>query len=596
MNVPCKIRLALALACVACMTGASSALAQLKTAPAPPPEKWRHLKSQHFDMLSCAPARESKELLVYLEQFRAAFFSVFNIGRAHEGKMTIVLFDDRDQLANYAPAGGSFKRTTFENFMLLSSDYSFDEDPGAAFQRNLNSGSRLHLTNCACIGCARKAANLPYISPVLISAWQHYMSAIVDDYMKDIPSFFRQGLVKFFETTYIKGDAVRIGDKNPGCIVRLRYDSKMLPIDSMLRTATPNTSYLAVNTAYTSQSWLITHYLLAGKHNGPKADAINKFTTLSKDKKLSTGQAFEQSFGASMEEMDKNLKRYYSSLDTGNASAGWIIKVPPKPIADKITTNPADKLDIEYALDVLTLPRKHERDPSDWAEVALLSKPKHSAPHHRLAALALQQRDYQRAIEHLQQAVNLNSDNARVYLTLAALRSRDSLKASPLEGTYLSAEQAAGFRQLLGKAIALDPDYMQAYEAQLFIEAYSENMRAGIVHEAIAAIGPRRDRYPVAMTALAIIAWRNKDLATSRRIVDALLPDLPPVRTTSTAKKSPSSKTTAQTTSANTARTRANMTTRRSLPMDFSYINYGSAVRQLDKLLAANEQKTKQID
>ena len=39
-------------------------------------DKWLRLSSENFDMLSCTSERESREMLVQLEQFRTTFFRV----------------------------------------------------------------------------------------------------------------------------------------------------------------------------------------------------------------------------------------------------------------------------------------------------------------------------------------------------------------------------------------------------------------------------------------------------------------------------------------------------------------------------------------
>ena len=576
---PLRNFLLVALAC-ACATGGQPASAQPRTmraraqsaispAPAPPPEKWLHVKSEHFDMLSCSSARKSRELLIHLEQFRAAFFDLFNLGRVHQEKLTVVLFDNARQYFTYHPhmnCSGFFTRTPLENFMVLST-----ENPEGSFRTIIH----------------------------------EYVHAIVSNHFKGVPLCFNEGLSTFFEATQINGDTVRVGDVNNARLGLLRRLHKMLPIAALLDPAKARTTYQQAETRpmFYAQSWLFAHYLIAGSHTGPKADAIDKFMALSKNKKLSLGQAFEGSFGVSMDEMEKNLKRYLRDGRFGRLA----MTVQPKPIADKITVNPAGKLDVEYMLDTLlngtckcmlgnldddtqaAIQRLVKTSSEPWADKAPAANPDHVAPHHRLATIGLTKRNAGQAIKHLRKAVDLGSDNAKAHLTLAALLSPKHLDAMP-PGDCLPAGLTAELRRLLDKAIALDPDYIEAHEARLVVESRCEEMRPGVIKEAVAAIGSRHDRRPVVMTALALMAWRNKDHAASRRLVDALLPDLPPPLPAQTAagKKRPPLKDASQSPPA--PPTRATAPSRAVLPLDFSNFRYAVTVRNLDRLLASHAQ------
>ena len=66
-------------------------------------DEWRHTRTENFEVLSAAPEKKTRELVMELEQFRASFIATFALRPAHEPRVTVVLFNSDRVFTPYKP-------------------------------------------------------------------------------------------------------------------------------------------------------------------------------------------------------------------------------------------------------------------------------------------------------------------------------------------------------------------------------------------------------------------------------------------------------------------------------------------------------------
>src|SRR5688500_7624259 len=66
-------------------------------------DQWRTTRTDHFEVFSAASEKQTRQLVVQLEQFRASFIGMFGLRPAHEPRVTVMLFNSDRLFTPYKP-------------------------------------------------------------------------------------------------------------------------------------------------------------------------------------------------------------------------------------------------------------------------------------------------------------------------------------------------------------------------------------------------------------------------------------------------------------------------------------------------------------
>ena len=122
---------------------------------------------------------------------------------------------------------------------------------------------------------------------------------------------------------------------------------------------------------------------------------------------------------------------------------------------------------------------------------------------------------------HWRRAVELGSDNAFIYATLAKERLDGIMRNLSLD-YRMPAEALEQLRGWLDRAVALSPNYLEAYEELACLEALSGKPRLDVMNR-VQQVLPRMKNKMLTLFAIALVRWRTQDNVTARQIAVFLM-------------------------------------------------------------------------
>jgi Flp pilus assembly protein TadD len=265
-----------------------------------------------------------------------------------------------------------------------------------------------------------------------------------------------------------------------------------------------------------AESWLLTHYLMAGDNANFRA-RFGQFTTLLREGQ-DPEQAFTNALGASMATIEADLRRYLKR----DAFASIPLVLPTNTTAPKIESTrvmlPKETCFL-LGKELLRMDRFKAAE-AYFAQTQELA-PEDPTSYEGFGLLAGERNNHHEAVRYLKQALERGSTNFLVHFVLA--RARYALTADAEERhTRLEDSLAASLREELKKCIALRPDFAPAHELMGFIvmvQGDSPATAEAHLREAI-RLEPENASYLIALAQLQIL---NNQQAAARRTLAPLL-------------------------------------------------------------------------
>ncbi|MDR0901259.1 MAG: hypothetical protein LBM92_00620 [Opitutaceae bacterium] len=457
-------------------------------------DKWLRVTSEHFEMFSAVSEKQSRQLLVELEQFRAVFLKMIKLRPAHEPRATIVVFKNDRAFRPYLPLyDGTPKELA--GYCLWS--------PGETY-----------------IGLSGT-----HLSDSLGPIFHEYVHALVAPRNPLMPLWINEGMAQVFGTFKVKGDTVEFGRLDPGALAVFVL-TPPLPIQELLTVDHDSPHYNEAERAgvFYSQSWIAMHYFMCGSQERGKKFNLGELLSLLESPGVPLSDAMEKGTGLSPDELGQRLADY-SHRGVYNVHT---LQIPAEPIRKMLRTRPATGFEVEFALMNLKW-RVHDAGDTMARLLAMIEKyPGDPRPHEMLAELYARDGQERSAVEHWRHAARLGSENAVVYVMLAQF-GVGSVRLAP--DHRIPEALCAELRGWLDRAIELSPDYMDAYEALLIVEAFSPEFRPAAVRKATANARymPKISSRGRMLLASAVVLWRMKKFERSLEFIKALLelPDEP---------------------------------------------------------------------
>ncbi len=397
---------------------------------------WVEVSTAHFNFYSCGPLGQVYKLVARLEQFSSAYAQLAGAQAVASPPIVVMVFPDHPTLEPFLPRyhgrpasmSAFFQRGLDENLIVLSLP-----EPG----------DRLNLD-------------------VIFHEYAHFLFRRNDGIW---PLWLKEGMAEMYSTFATSDRAAQIGAPIPHHL-RLLAGQPMMPLTDLfsVKEDAPEYNEQQRQGMFYAESWLLTHFLMAGDVPG-YVRRFGQFSALLRQGQLPT-EAFTNALQTSLPEMQAQLRRYLlrgqfppiNLVVSTNLSA---------PIATQVRSVAPAEVCFRLGDELLLIGRLEEAEPL-FAKARELA-PASPLPEEGLGLLAERRGQTDAALQYLQAAMARGSENFLVYYTYAQDKYRATADAEGRQ-TRLADPAAGEIRQALQRSLALMPDFAPAHELLGFFE------------------------------------------------------------------------------------------------------------------------------
>ncbi len=447
-------------------------------------DDWLQVRSKNFLLIGNATEKDIRKVATKLEQFRETFRLLFRTMNVSASVPTnVVVFKSDSSYRPFKPKRGDGK---IDNFVA---GY-FQPGPDVNYITLSTEG-----TDADMFG----------------TVFHEYVHFIINTNFgrSEVPSWFNEGLAEYYQTFEIEEDQkVKLGIAQ-GNHLDLLSQSKLIPFTDFLGVGSRSLGGSGGHSRsiFYAQAWAIVHYLIFSG----KADGIDKFLTLTLANKP-PAEAFQEAFGTNYATMEKELRKY-----VGQRLFKYQVLTLKKKLtfdADMQVTAMAEPETNAYLGDLLYHVNRVD-DAEAFLRSALAVQPDLSMANTTLGMVKLRQRKYDEAKTFLEKAIAQNPRNHIAYYQYAELLSREGRD----EFGFVSKFQpttAARIREMLKKAIELNPAFTESYELLAFISLITNDELDDAVVQLRKALKyqPGNTRYVMRIAEIYLRQEKYKEAAT----------------------------------------------------------------------------------
>jgi tetratricopeptide (TPR) repeat protein len=451
--------------------------------------RWFEMRTAHFNIYSCGATQDVYKLAARLEQFCQAYTLLAGAQAVASPPIVVIAFPDHETTKPFLPLykgqpanlAAFFQRGNDENLIVLSL-------PG---------------TNSAYTDME-----------VIFHEYTHLLFRHND---RVWPLWLKEGMAEVYSTFETTGYNFRIG-KPIDHHLRLLAQQPLMPLAELFAVGhdSPQYNERERQGIFYAESWLLTHFLMAGDNPAYKA-RFGQFTPLLREGQLPE-QAFTNALQTTLPAMETELRRYLKrgqftpielALPTGVSS----------PIS--LTTRSITPVEIYFRLGDELL----RVDRPDAAELyftqAQKLAPASPLPYEGLGLLAAEEEKHDEALRDLQEALQRGSTSFLAYYVNAQEKYRLTADAQDRYAP-LKSEAAAEICAELQKSLALMPDFGPTQELLGFFEmVQGENLVLAEQHlQRAIQLEPENTTY---LFSLAQVQLRNHNLDAARHTLQPLL-------------------------------------------------------------------------
>ena len=331
------------------------------------------------------------------------------------------------------------------------------------------------------------------------------------------PLWLKEGMAEVYSTFETTGYNVRIG-KPIDHHLRLLAQQPLMPLAELFAVVHDSPQYNERDRQgmFYAESWLLTHFLMAGDNPAYKA-RFGQFTPLLRQGQLPE-QAFTNALQTTLPAVETELRRY---LKRGQFTP--IELALPADVSSPITltTRIITPVETYFRLgdELLRIDRPDAAEP--YFTQAQKLAPASPLPYEGLGLLAAERGQHDEALRDLQEALQRGSTSFLAYYIHA--REKYRLTADSQDRyAPLKSEAAAEIRAELQKSLALMPDFGPAHELLGFFEmVQGENLALAEQHlQRAIQLEPENPSY---LFSLAQVQLRNHNLDAARHTLQPLL-------------------------------------------------------------------------
>lgn len=398
---------------------------------------WFETRTAHFNIFSCGAVPEVYKLAGRLEQFCRAYAQLAGTQSVDSPPIVVVAFPDRESMQSYLPLyqgkpgnlAAFFTHSTDENVIVLSLPEPGSPDTGME---------------------------------VIFHEYSHLLFRRNDQIW---PLWLKEGMAEVYSTFQTSGHIARIASPIPHHLQVLRREP-MMSLDELFAVThdSPQYNERERQGMFYAESWLLTHFLMAGDNDAYRA-RFGQFTTLLRQGQ-SPVQAFTNALHSSLPVVEAELGRYLQQ--------GVFLPIDLSLAADvsspiNYTAHYLTPVEIYFRLgdELLRIDRLDEAE----ARFALAQKlaPASPLPSEGLGLVAHQLKQHDAALRELKTAIQHGSENFLTYY-LCALEEFQATAESNDVYVRTTKDQAVQIRGNLEQSLALMPDFGPAQELDGFFE------------------------------------------------------------------------------------------------------------------------------
>lgn len=442
-------------------------------------DTWVSVRTENFFMVGNANEKEIRKVALRLEQFREAFTQLFPGARFNTPvPTTVVVFKSKSNYESFGPpnTGGFFQAGPDVNYIALSTESYYGMD---------------------------RVFNIIF---------HEYIHLLVSNTLKNTPLWFNEGLAEYYSTFKISEDQKFELGLEPGSHLYFLSRNKMLPLRTLFAVdhKSPYYNERSKQNIFYAQSWALMHYLIIGKKLDQKLSGFLDLTAAN----VPVETAFPKIFETTFEAMEKELRDYVRQDRYGILKGQFAAKIELETNAE---AKPLTEAEAQAYLGDLLL-HTNRADAVTYLEKALKLDPNLGMAHASLGMLRFREGKADDARASLERAVAANSQNylAHYYYayTLSRVRPGETV-------TAYTPEQTAKIREHLQRAIALRPDFPEAYSLLAFVSLITgEGLDAAIASmKQVIKTSPGRSDF---VFMLAQLHMRDRDYKTARPLLEQL--------------------------------------------------------------------------
>jgi len=449
---------------------------------------WVEVSTAHFNFYSCGPIGSVYKLAARLEQFSSAYAQLAGASAVAAPPIVVLVLPDRQTLEPFLPLyqgqpatiAAFFHHGLGENMIVLAL-------PEPGYRLNLD---------------------------VIFHEYAHFLFRRNDGVW---PLWLKEGMAEMYSTFEISGRYAQIGAPIPHHL-RLLSEQPLLPLTELFSAKEDSPAYNEQQRQgmFYAESWLLTHFLMAGDVPG-YVKRFGQFSALLHQGQLPT-DAFTNALQSSLPAMAAQLHRY-------------LLRGQFRPIELVVSTNLAALIpskvrsvapaEVCFRLgnELLLIGRLEDAEP--YFVSARKLAPASPLPEEGLGLLAARRGQTDAALQNLQSAIARGSGNFLIYYTYAREKYHAQADAEGRQ-TRLDDPPAGEIRQALQQSLALMPDFAPAHELLGFFEMVQGDDLAAAGQQLQCAIqlAPDNQSYLIALAQWDI---RQQNPEAARQILQPLL-------------------------------------------------------------------------
>jgi predicted Zn-dependent protease len=399
-------------------------------------DEWLQVRSKNFFVIGNASEKDIRKAATKLEQFRETFRLLFGTLNLNGSVPTnVVVFKNDSAYTPFKPKRGDKIDSMIAGYFQSGEDVNYI---------TLSAGGNDFETYSTIFH--------EYVHFIINTAYGR----------SQVPPWFNEGLAEYYETFEIEEDInVKLGLAPARHIATLRINQP-LPFSTFfnLTNEALHKNGNHSRSIFYAQAWAFMHYVIL---NGKNAE-LNRFLALTMANKP-TEEAFREAFGVDYPQMEKELRQYvmrytypYRSITLKNKLT-FDAEMKAARLSEAETN--------AYLGDMLSRINR-EADAEPYLRTALTLEPALAMANATFGMIRIRQRKYDEAKGYLEKAISSNHDNHLAFYRYAYLLSRESRDDSGYVSGF-ETEVAAKMRDMLNKAIAINPAFTPSYELLAFV-------------------------------------------------------------------------------------------------------------------------------
>ena len=413
-------------------------------------DTWIQIETAHFTLISNAPEKRARDLGSSLERFRAVLAAFHANFRFDSPQPTFVLIFKSDE--SYVPyklrVGGK----------LAENSGMFDPGPDVNY-------------------ITMTAAWNEDPRPTIYHEFSHQF---LGNNLSVIPAWFNEGLAEYYSTFTGDDKHAAVGRPVENHVLWLQMNPP-IPLKQLFEQDYNPDFYTEVTRGGTfyAESWALVHYLLA---NGPQLqEEAGKFLDGIREE-LPVEQAFQAAFHTSYEALQKDLDTYLARNRFNYTQITFTDKFR---VDSHATVKPLSRAEALGRLGDYLLHLQEERyaDAEIHFQEALRLEPGNGTALMGLGRLAAERGSFEQATSYYARSAAVRPDDPLLcYQQARALLHRKAREyGSAGSASQISEETAKRVREALNRAVALKPDFAEAYvDIGSIAEAPGQNLGEGI--------------------------------------------------------------------------------------------------------------------